>query len=133
MSGDDRQVAGEGTSRPGGVHVKGVVRNLAILGAVAALVAFLSSREGSRPDGGDAVRYCTSLVRERLPIPSTARFERSADVRVSRRQADWVVDGYVVARDSAGGRLARRYTCVLQPVSNQDWRLVDLSITPHPS
>jgi hypothetical protein len=82
-----------------------------------------------------AIIICEDFVKERLIAPTTAKFPgvRDADIWTLGKESGkyenaFHVESYVDSQNSFGAMIRSFYTCDVNYVGNDEWKLLDLEI-----
>lgn len=92
------------------------------------IVAVAAIGSDDEPTADDAVFICQEFVADRLKAPSTADFATPRQSVVRRSGNAFIVNSYVDAENSFGANVRTRYSCMVQPTDDGDWRLQNLNI-----
>lgn len=79
------------------------------------------------PTDSMAIVLCKNKVRDRLKSPASADFP-IMDVKATRAGSTFTVSSYVDAKNAFGAEIRTHYTCVIDHVSGDNWRLVNLTM-----
>jgi len=73
----------------------------------------------------NAYEAAQEFIKHRLKSPSTAVFPRASDVRITKQDDAWSINGYYDAQNSFGAMLRGEYVCRVKYLGAGEWEEVD--------
>lgn len=107
----------------------GIILFLAIMSAITGNRENKTVIRSDNPSDFDAYFMSQSFVKKILKAPATADFASSSESQVERSGDNrFMVYSYVDAQNSFGAKLRNYYTCELQYVGDDKWKLIDVKL-----